>query len=128
MALYIFNISLFTFMVVLLGPCYYLPAPVMMFNQSRATLHPISIVHVYDTVNVLYFGSMYVPADHTIKATFFTIGHKILFKLEDKVHSLFNSILEILTQAPVSKPQSMANPIKFGVDAKNEIIGFVTQK
>ena len=102
-------------MISFLRPGHYLPATVMMLDQGGHGLYPVAIVHIHDTIYLAYLGMMYVSADHTIEPAFATVGHEVLFELEDEIHGFLHTPLEVLAEAPVSEPQASTYPVETAV-------------
>jgi hypothetical protein len=69
-----------------------------------------------------------MTAYHAIKSALLAVGCKIPFKVKHEVDGFFDPMLKILAKTPVTKTQTMPDPIKSTIKPQDKIICFVSQK
>ena len=100
----------------------------MMFHQSGAAFHPITVVHVDNAIYGLDLGMMDVATDHAVVAFFLAIGSEIPFKFKYEIYSLFHAMFEIAAQAPVTQTQPAPYRVETAVEIQHKVIGLVAQE
>ena len=92
------------------------------FDQRRATFHPISAVEILHSIDQLDLGAMNVTTDDAIQ--FFHPRHlrQGLFVIADMFHGAFGLLFEIRGQRPATKSQSSSDAIEVDVHVEQTLI------
>jgi hypothetical protein len=80
-------------------------------NKCRQAFYPIAIVAIQDVLNHANFGFVNVSANHAIKPPAARLIDQNLFKLGDKGHGVFDTMLQILRQRPLRYPQPVTGTV-----------------
>ena len=85
---------------------------VKIFDQRRATFHPITAVHILHAVHQLHFRAMDVTADHAISLVVARHGGKRVFVFGDEFDGGLGLEFKIRRQRPITETQRAAEAVE----------------
>ncbi len=95
---------------------------VEIFNQRRATFHPVAAVQVLHPANHFHLGAMDVTADDAVGLMVARHRGERVLVFSDIFHSGLGFGFQIRRQRPVAEPERAPQPVQIQVEVKYPVI------